>query len=138
MSNNNDIKLGVALVKELCPICCKEMDGPIIMNKKLTKPQKKKVEDLNGKVIGFADHCCDDCAKYKDDAVFFIAIDVEKSNFHNMEDIYRTGKYCAIKKDAEFLKQESIQKSLITLKDNTKFCFIDDKDYTNFGFNKIK
>ena len=27
----------VALAKELCPICGKEMDGPIIMNKKLTK-----------------------------------------------------------------------------------------------------
>ena len=37
-------KLGVALVKELCPICCKEMDGPIIMNQRLSRVQKEKVE----------------------------------------------------------------------------------------------
>ena len=56
-------KLGVALVKELCPICCKEMDGPIIMNQRLSRVQKEKVESLHNKVIGFSEHCCDECKK---------------------------------------------------------------------------
>ena len=38
MKTNN---LEVSLVKELCPVCCKEMDGPIIMNKILTKKMLK-------------------------------------------------------------------------------------------------
>ena len=137
MSNNNDVKLGVALVKELCPICCKEIDGPIIMNKRLTKSQKQKVEDLNGKVIGFADHCCDECAKYKDEATFIIAIDAEKSDFSNINSIYRAGKYCAIRNSTEFVKQEEIQKCIIKLKDNAKFCFMDIKDYNEFEFDTL-
>ena len=76
----NEPNIGVALVKELCPVCGKPMDGPIVMNKRLTKPQKKKVEDMNGKVIGFADHCCEECSKYKDEAVFFVSIDESKSS----------------------------------------------------------
>ena len=63
--SNNKPELGVALVKELCPICCKEIDGPIIMNRVLTKEYANNVENMHGKVIGFADHCCEECAKYK-------------------------------------------------------------------------
>ena len=96
--NNNELKLGVALTKELCPICCKEMGGPIIMNKRLSKPQKEKVESMNNKVIGFADHCCDECAKYKDEAVFFVSIDESRSSKNSLEELYRTGKISGIKK----------------------------------------
>lgn len=135
--NNNELKLGVALTKELCPICCKEMNGPIIMNKRLSKPQKEKVESMNNKVIGFADHCCDECAKYKDEAVFIVAVDAEKSDFHDISKIYRAGKYCAIKKDTEFIKQEEIQKCIIKLKDDTQFCFMDIADYEGFKFDEF-
>lgn len=130
--NNNEPKLGVALTKELCPICCKEMDGPIIMNKRLSKPQKEKVESMHNKVIGFADHCCDECAKYKDEAVFIVAVDAVKSDFHDMSKIYRAGKYCAIKKDSKFIQLEAIQECIIKLKDGTQFCFMDIKDYDEF------
>lgn len=121
MSNN---KLGVALVKELCPICCKEMDGPIIMNKRLTNPQKKEVENMNGKVIGFADHCCKECAEYKDDAVFFISIDESKSNNNSLEELYRTGKISGIKKDSDIIK--SLKDYIITIKDGAQIIFIDE------------
>ncbi|MGN0144143.1 MAG: hypothetical protein ACI398_04120 [Clostridium sp.] len=123
MSTENN--LGVALVKELCPICCKEMDGPIIMNKRLTKPQKKKVEDMNGKIIGFADHCCEECAKYKDDAVFFVGIDESKSSKDSLKELYRTGQVVGIKKDADIASH--FKDYIVTLKDNTKVIFIDEK-----------
>ena len=55
----------VALIKELCPVCCKEIDGPIIMNKMFTEKAAKKIKELNGKVVGFADHCCEECADRK-------------------------------------------------------------------------
>lgn len=126
-----EINLGVALVKELCPVCCKEMDGPIIMNKRLTKPQKDKIEDMHNKVIGFADHCCEECAKYKDKVVFFVGIDTSKSSGDSLKNIYRTGQIVGIKKEADIIKQ--FEKYIISLKDDTKIIFIDEKAINEIG-----
>lgn len=130
MENN----LAVALVKELCPVCCKEMDGPIIMNKRLTKPQKKKVEEINGKVIGFADHCCEECAKYKDKAVFFIGIDEDKSSKDSLQNLYRTGQIVGIKKDSNIV--ENSKDFIVKLKDDTQIVFIDEKAGKEIGIFK--
>ena len=130
MENN----LAVALVKELCPICCKEMDGPIVMNKRLTKPQKKKVEEINGKVIGFADHCCEECAKYKDKAVFFIGIDENKSSKDSLQNLYRTGQIVGIKKDSNIV--ENSKDFIVKLKDDTQIVFIDEKAGKEIGIFK--
>ena len=121
----NEPNIGVALVKELCPVCGKPMDGPIVMNKRLTKPQKKKVEDMNGKVIGFADHCCEECTKYKDNVVFFIGINESKSSPKSLEDMYRTGQISGVKKDAEVI--DIVKDYIITWKDETKLIFMDEK-----------
>ena len=131
MSND---KLGVALVKELCPICCKEMNGPIIINKILTKPQKEKVEDMNGKVIGFSDHCCEECAEYKDGAVFFVSIDESKSSNGSLEDLYRTGKISGIKKDSDIIKQ--YKDYIVTIKDGAQIIFIDENAGKKLGVFK--
>ena len=120
--NNN---LEVSLVKELCPVCGKEMDGPIIMNTVLTEKHAKKVRDLHNKVIGFADHCCEECAKYKDEAVFFVSIDASKSNNDSLENLYRTGKIIGIKKEADII--ESFKDYIITIKDGTQIVFIDEE-----------
>ena len=127
-------KLGVALVKELCPICCKEMNGPIIINKILTKPQKEKVEDMNGKVIGFANHCCEECAEYKDRAVFFVSIDESKSSNGSLEDLYRTGKISGIKKDSDIIKQ--FKDYIVTIKDGAQIIFIDENTGKKLGVFK--
>ena len=121
----------VALVKELCPVCCKEIDGPIIMNKMLTEEAAKEVKELNGKVVGFADHCCEECAKHKDEVVYFVGIDAEKSSANTLEEIYRTGRIVGIKKEADII--EAFKDYIITLKDNTKICFIDKEAGINLG-----
>lgn len=124
--------LGVALVKELCPICGKEMDGTIIMNKWLSKPNKKKIESMHNKVIGFANHCCEECAKHKDKVMYFIGVDWDKSiknedyEVTKIENFYRTGNICGVKKDSPFVNSVRENKLSITLKDNTEVCFIDD------------
>ena len=46
--------LGVALVKEACPLCGALSDGPIVMNKRLSKSMAKRVEELHGKTIGYS------------------------------------------------------------------------------------
>lgn len=127
MSNN----LEVSLVKELCPVCCKEMDGPIIMNRILTEEYAKNVKDLHNKVIGFADHCCEECAKYKDEAVFFVSIDESKSSKNSLEELYRTGKISGIKKEADIIK--SCKDYIITIEDGTQIVFIDEETGKNLG-----
>lgn len=43
------------------------------------KKAAKEVKNLHGKTIGYSDHVCEECAKYKDKALFIIGIDAEKS-----------------------------------------------------------
>ena len=131
MKTNN---LEVSLVKELCPVCCKEMDGPIIMNSILTEKNAKNVKDLHNKVIGFADHCCEECSKYKDEAVFFVSIDASKSSKDSLENLYRTGKIIGIKKEADMI--ESFKDYIITIKDGTQIVFIDEETGKNLGIFK--
>ena len=129
--NNN---LEVSLVKELCPVCCKEMDGPIVLNSILTENEAKKVKDLHNKVIGFADHCCEECAKYKDKVVYFVSIDASKSSNDSLENLYRTGKISGIKKEADIIK--SCKDYIITIKDGTQIIFIDEEAGKNLGVFK--
>ena len=131
MKTNN---LEVSLVKELCPVCCKEMDGPIIMNSILTEKHAKNVKDLHNKVIGFADHCCEECFKYKDKVVFFVSIDASKSSKDSLENLYRTGKISGIKKEADII--ESFKDYIITIKDGTQIVFIDEETGKNLGIFK--
>ena len=130
MSNN----LEVSLVKELCPVCCKEMDGPIVLNSILTENEAKKVKDLHNKVIGFADHCCEECAKYKDKVVYFVSIDASKSSKNSLEELYRTGKISGVKKEADIIK--SCKDYIITIKDGTQIIFMDEETGKNLGVFK--
>lgn len=114
-------RVGVALAKELCPICGKEIDGPIIINSLLTEDCAKNVEELNGQVIGISSNACDECLVYKDSAVFVIGIDPEKSD---NKSLYRTGNLVGLKKDCDFIN--NIDKKYILETDNgCKYVFCD-------------
>lgn len=76
MSEN---KIGFALVHEICPICGKPMNEQILMNSVLSKKYAKEIENVHGKAIGYSKTACEDCSKYKDEAVMCIAIDEAKS-----------------------------------------------------------
>ena len=114
-------KLGVSIVKYLCPICGKEADNGIIMNSLLTEKNAKEVEKLHNKAIGYADHACKECTKYKDKVVFFIGIDISKSEKNNP---YRTGQISGVKKDS--LLVDKVKDYISTLKDGSKYVFIDE------------
>ena len=93
---------GLALVKELCPICAKEIDGPIIMGNILSKKNAQKINEMRGKVIGWASKPCSECQKHIDNGVFFvIGVDIEKSTD---EGLYRSGHIVGIKSDSDFVK----------------------------------
>ena len=95
-------KLGVSIVKYLCPICGKE------------------VEKLHNTAIGYANHACKECATYK--AVFFVGIDASKST---TTDPYRTGQIVGVKKEAEIA--EHCKKFIQTLSDGSQYCLIDNE-----------
>ena len=98
--------LEVALAKEVCLICGKEIDGPITMNQLLTKKEADKVKELNGKVIGFAKEPCKECKEYLDKAFLFIGYDESKSDMNNLpEGFYRTGHIIGTKKDIPLVQE---------------------------------
>lgn len=110
----------VSLVKYMCPICGGVAEEAIVTNTRLTKGAASKVERLNGKVIGFSDHACKKCSEYKDKVVFFIEIDLEKSP---SEEVYRIGQVVGVRNDAPLIAY--LSKYIRSLKDGTRFCFID-------------
>lgn len=89
MAGKNTV--GLALIKELCPVCAKEMDGPIII---LTKKNAEEVESLHGQVLGYSNKLCTDCQKVLDekgeDFVYLIMVDETKTE--DKRNPYRTGK----------------------------------------------
>lgn len=141
---------GIALVKYLCPICGKVAEENILiggvapddyeepMDEVLIEHDKKKfqasrdyVDSVNGKPIGWANKCCDECAKNKDKVVYIIGIDSEKSESNNP---YRTGQIVGIKKDVPFIKQ--FKDYIITLEDDTKLIFMDESAGKQLGLWK--
>lgn len=90
-------KLGVALAKEACPLCGKTVDGPILMNKRLTKPEADKVKALHGQVIGFTDEPCAECKELMTKGILLIGIIEAKTD--DMRNPYRSGHICVVSPD---------------------------------------
>lgn len=111
-----------AIVKYVCPICGSVVEDNIIINSRLTEEDASKVRELHNKIVGYSDHACENCSKYKDDVVYFVGVDEEKST---NKDVYRTGQIVGIKKEASLVSDT--EDFIITLEDGTKFCFIDVK-----------
>ena len=122
-------KLGVALTKELCRCCAKEVDGPIVMNKTLTKSMAKKVEDMHGQCIGFADEPCDECKGYMSKGVIIVTVDSEKTT--DQENPWRTGGFFVVSMD--WIKKV-FQEGTAKLMDKTRMAFMEHKDAVRLGF----
>lgn len=90
--------VGVALVKELCPMCAKEIEGPIILNTVLTPARAKEVESLHGQVIGFAEQPCDECKELKTKG--FVLIGVVEAKTDDIRNPYRSGNIWVITHEA--------------------------------------
>ena len=127
----SDVKIGTALVHEVCPICGKPMNESIVINQKLTTKEAKKVEKLNGKAIGISKDACDECLKFKDTAIFCIAIDEEKSDKNNF---YRTGRISGITKNFKLFTE--YPESIITTENGVSYCFMSEEFGKHIGIFK--
>lgn len=116
----------VSIVKYICPICGNVAEEGIIMNSLLSEDAAKEVKNLNGKAVGYANHACKECAKYK--GIYIIGIDESKSDNKNP---WRTGNIVCIKKDSNLAKH--LKDFILTLEDKTEYCFMDFKAGKEIG-----
>lgn len=103
MENSN---FEVALTKELCLICGKEMDGALIMNSILTEKHANEVKKLHNKVVGYSDKYCDECTANMKKAFMIIGYDEDKSDLDNLPGgFYRSGHIVGVKKDIPLVRE---------------------------------
>lgn len=117
--NNKTLK--VALVKEACRICAKLIDGPIILNTRLTEAEAKKVEDLHGKTIGFAPEPCTECKEFMKQGIIIVTIDESKSD--DKDNPYRTGGFFVVIDEA--IKRLPMEPELLENILKKRVCFME-------------
>lgn len=125
MSKDN---FAVGMVNYICPVCGKVIDHAIIMNQYLTKKDAEKVRKAHGQTAGYTDHVCEECAAHKDDCIYVIEIDAEKSEPNNP---YRTGMYWGLRKDFSLFVEHP--EGVLKTKDGVQFCFMDKKFTIKLG-----
>lgn len=126
--------LSAGIVYELCPICGKTANSSIIINKILKPKYAKQIEELNGKAIGFSKDACEECTKHKDECIYVISVDSNRSDFKTMEGIYRTGHIVGVRKDFQFFIDHS--EFILKTDNGVQFCFMDDDLGKQLGFFK--
>ena len=114
-------KIALAIVHELCPICGKPMNEHIIINTKAGCKKAKEIEELNNKAVGFSKDACEECSKYKDEAIFIIAINEKLSD---NKDLHRTGQIVGIKKDADIVSNFKV---ILSTDNGVKFIFMEEE-----------
>ena len=120
--------IGTALAHYICPICGKSVEEVILMNKRLTEKDAKHVEEFHNKAIGFSDNACKECVLHKDEVIYVIEIDAEKSELNNP---YRTGMYWGLRKDfALFVEHPEY---ILETKNGVQFCFMDKETTKQIG-----
>ena len=115
--------LGTALVKRVCPVCLKEQDSEILMNKVLSEKNADNIEAMHGKVIGFMDDACDECQEKlpKDKGSWLVVVDLSKTE--DKFNPHRTGQLFGVRK--EYAQKIGI---------NSYISYIDVKEAINLNF----
>lgn len=89
-------KLGIALVRELCPVCTKETEQSILMNKKLGRKEADAIDKLNGNAM-WAKELCPDCKDMKSKG--FILIGAVEAKTTDTTNPYRSGNIWVVKQE---------------------------------------
>lgn len=121
-------KVETAIVKYVCPICGNVVEENIVINKRFTIKDAEQVKNLNGKVVGFSENACENCAKYKDKCTFLIEVDDSKSESGNP---YRTGRYFGIRKDFKLFAD--FPQYVLHTKNGVDFCYADKEVVKKLG-----
>jgi len=95
------VNIAIAHTKELCPVCAAEVEGPLVRNKFPTEAGKKKIEEIDGKIIGWRKVPCDTCMELMDRA--YILVGVIDAKTTDPKHPYRSGNTWGVKKEAAAL-----------------------------------
>lgn len=74
------------------------------MNAIGNKKNAKAIDESNGKAIGYSKDACEECCKHKDEGVYIIAIDPDRSNNNG---VYRTGQMACVNKNFQLFKSKA-------------------------------
>ena len=129
MSKDN---FAVGIVNYACPICGKTAQTDVIMNSKLTKKAAQEIREANGKVVGYSDTACEECAKHKDEVVYIVEINASLSQPNNP---YRTGYIWGVKPDIPLITDN--ENYVLTTKDGVRFMFMDKEAANELGFHEL-
>ena len=126
--NKEKSKLGVALVKEACMLCGKIVDGPIIMNTRLSEKNAEEVEKLHGEVVGYTEKPCEACQDMMSKG--YLLIGYVKSKTDDMKNPYRNGNLWVIKSEIaeRMFEPENFKRGA---------CFIDVNDALALGLPDV-
>lgn len=127
-----DDEHGVALVKERCPVCWTDYEGPILLNTRIfNKAANRRVNEMHGKTIGYMKEPCKQCKEWMKVGVILIICDKEKSP--DINDPYRLGFHV--------LKEEAITKvfeeEAATVLLKTRVAYITKEQATMFGMDNF-
>lgn len=89
-------KLGVALVHTLCPVCTRVIDDSILLNKRLTEGEAKKVEAMNN-TNTWSKELCSECQEMKSKGFILIGADEKKTE--DVTNPWRTGQIWCVKQE---------------------------------------
>lgn len=122
--------LEVALVKEACPLCGALIDGPIVMNTRLTPGEAKKVKALHGQTIGYAPKPCPECQDVMSKAILLIGVVEAKSP--DMNNPYRSGNKWGVTED--FIRRTFSPPELVEDVIKKRACFFPVEEAEKMGF----
>lgn len=122
--NSKESPVGVAYIKYACPICGKEADSAIAMNRILKNSAAEEVKKLHNQFVGYSENTCKNCASHKDECIYIIEIDKDKSTPHNP---YRTGYIWGVRKDFNLFVEHP--EYVLKTKNDVQFCYMD-KEFT--------
>ena len=104
-----DVNIGVALTKEACQLCGALMEGPVAINMYPDPTVAAKIEEFEGKCIGYAKEPCPSCKECMEKG--FVLIGVDEDQTTDQANPYRSGQKWVIshEKAKELFTDEALE-----------------------------
>jgi len=112
-------KVGSALLKRKCPVCCKDFNAEIVMNTRISESEAAKVEKMHQQVVGYLDKPCKEC--HQDDCIFLVGIIPELSD---KQGVYRSGSIIGIREGAFIEMFQNMETDIMSHAKKHKWVFV--------------
>ena len=114
----------VAQMIELCPVCNRPMQGPILVNTIHSVKRAAAIKKFEGHVLDYCQEVCSQCAKQIGDNVAVVAVDSKRVVDGKPE---RVGK-------ASIITKEDLNEEVLKELEDRNYLFLDFEEGLNMGF----